>query len=150
MTRWKTAFVAVLVVGSTTACFRQVVQTGRASGQTVIKKDWVSTWIFGIVPAEPIETRAQCPSGVAIVETQTSFANGLVGALTLGIWAPQTVTITCAAGTASLPPGTEVLHVAADASDAVVARVLADAAERSAQNSRSVAVQFGDATSAKE
>ena len=148
--RRNTALIVALLLSSTTACFRQVVQTGRAPGPTVIQQEWVSTWIFGIVPAEPIDTRVQCPSGVATVVTQTSFANGLVGALTLGIWSPQTVTITCASGTASLPNGTEVLHVAADASSAVVGRVLSQAAERSAQTSRPVAVQFDDATSAKE
>jgi hypothetical protein len=99
--RWSPALVAGLLVS---ACFHQIVQTGRAPGPTVIEKPWVSTWIFGLVAAQPIDVRQQCPSGVATVETQQSFANGLVGALTLGIWDPQTVKITCAAAGGSPSP----------------------------------------------
>jgi hypothetical protein len=142
--------VGALLLTSTTACFRQVVQTGRAPSQTVVQQNWVSTWIFGLVPATPIDARAQCPSGIATVETQTSFANGLLGILTIGIWTPQTATITCAAGTAVLPTGTEVLRVAASASDAQVQDVLQQAAARASQLHRPVAVQFGDVTSAAE
>jgi hypothetical protein len=93
----------LLVLGST-ACYHAVVETGRPAGSTVIQKPWTSTWIFGLVEAKPIETASQCPGGVARVETQQSFANGLVGLVTLGIYTPQTVTITCATGgSASLP-----------------------------------------------
>lgn len=148
--RWRSVVLGALVLTSTTACFRQVVQTGRAPSQTVVKKNWVSTWIFGLVPATPIDARAQCPSGVATVETQTSFANGLLGMLTLGIWGPQTVTITCAAGTAALPAGTEVITVAASATDAQVREVLQQAAARAAELDRAVAVQFETVTSAAE
>jgi len=148
--RWKHVVMGALLLTSTTACFRQVVQTGRAPSQTVVKQNWVSTWIFGLVPATPIDARAQCPSGVATVETQTSFANGLLSALTIGIWAPQTVTITCAAGTAALPAGTEVLRVAVSATEAQVQDVLQQAAARASQLDRPVAVQFGDVTSAAE
>jgi hypothetical protein len=84
-----------------TGCYHQVVQTGRAPSTTVIERPWTATWIFGIVPAEDISTAAQCPSGVATVVTEQSFLNGLVGVLTLGIYTPQNVTITCATGTAA-------------------------------------------------
>jgi hypothetical protein len=102
------------------------------------------------VPATPIDARAQCPSGIATVETQTSFANGLLGILTIGIWTPQTATITCAAGTAALPAGTEILTVAASATDAQLSDVLHQAAARAAKLDRPVAVQFGTVTSAAE
>src|SRR5690349_3557421 len=80
------------------ACFHQIVQTGRTPGTTVIEKPWTATWIFGLVAANEISTAAQCPNGVATVETQQSFLNGLVGGLTLGIYTPQDVKITCASG----------------------------------------------------
>src|SRR3954468_5461074 len=92
--RWSPVLVAGLLVS---ACFHQIVQTGRTPGPTVVEKPWVSTWIFGLVAAQPIDVRQQCPNGVATVDTQESFANGLVGALTLGIYTPQSVKITCAA-----------------------------------------------------
>lgn len=98
------------------ACFHQVVQTGRAPGTTVIERPWTATWLWGLVPADEISTAAQCPTGVATVETQQSFANGLVGILTLGIYTPQEVKITCAAGGAALPTGAREIRVASGAS----------------------------------
>jgi hypothetical protein len=150
MNRWKTVVLGALVLASTTACFRQVVQTGRAPSQTVVQQSWVSTWIFGLVAATPIDARTKCPSGVATVETLMSFPNGFASALTFGIWAPQTVRITCASGTAALPNGTEIVHVALSATDSQLSDALQQAAARSAQLDRPVAVQFGDVTSAKE
>jgi hypothetical protein len=101
--RWlQTLAPAVLL----TACFHQVVQTGRTPGPTVVEKQWVNTFIFGLVAAQPIDVRQQCPNGVATIETQESFANGLVGVLTLGIYTPQSVKVTCAApGGSPLPMG---------------------------------------------
>lgn len=80
-----------------TGCYHQVVRTGATAGGTVIERPWTATYLFGLVPASTIETASECPAGVAVVETQQTAVNGVVGALTLGIYTPQTVTITCAA-----------------------------------------------------
>jgi hypothetical protein len=93
--RLRHVWLAVVVLTST-ACFHETVHSGLTPATTVIEKQFVATWIWGIVPAEPIDTRQTCPSGVATVETQQTFLNGLVGALTLGIYSPQHVRITCA------------------------------------------------------
>jgi hypothetical protein len=85
-----------------TGCFHQVVRTGAPPGNVVIERPWTATYLLGLVPASAINTAAQCPTGVAVVETQQTFANGLVGALTLGIYTPQSVRITCAAGTTAM------------------------------------------------
>lgn len=139
---WKSRVLGACMLLPTTACFHQVVQTGRPAGTTVVEEKWVSTWIFGLVEAKPIDARAKCPSGVATIETQTSFLNGLLGALTIGIWDPQTVTITCAAKSAMLPSGTQVFHVAAQATDAMANDVMQQAIVRSAETGSRVAVQF--------
>jgi hypothetical protein len=88
--------VVVAFVLPTTACFHQVVQSGLTPSSTVVEKPFVATWLWGIVPADPIDVRQSCPSGVATVETQQSFMNGLVGVLTLGIYSPQRLRVTCA------------------------------------------------------
>ena len=79
-------------------CYHQVVNTGAtpAPGNAAITKT-VSLYFFGLVGAE-IDTVADCPTGAAVIETQQTFVNGLLGVVTLGIYTPQTVTITCAAG----------------------------------------------------
>jgi hypothetical protein len=46
-----------------------------------------------------LDLRAECPSGAATIVTEQSFLNGLVGVLTIGIYTPQHVTVTCASGT---------------------------------------------------
>ena len=81
----------------TTGCYHQVVNTGAtpAPGNATITKT-VSLYFFGLVGAE-VDTVADCPTGAAVIETQQTFMNGLLGVVTLGIYTPQTVTITCAA-----------------------------------------------------
>ena len=98
---------AVLLSG----CFHQIVQTGRTPGTTVVERPWTATWLWGLIAADEISVVAQCPNGVATVETQQSFLNGLVGGLTLGIYTPQEVKVTCASGSGALP-GTRHIDVA--------------------------------------
>lgn len=86
----------------TTGCYHQVVRTGATPSTQVIERPWTATYFFGLVPASTINTAAECPNGVAVVETQQTFPNGLLGVLTLGIYTPQTVRITCATGQAAL------------------------------------------------
>jgi hypothetical protein len=63
----------------------------------VINKSFASGWIFGLVPPKTVSTAAKCPAGPAIVETQLSFVNQLVSFLTLGIYTPMAIKVTCAA-----------------------------------------------------
>jgi hypothetical protein len=88
---------------ATLGCYHQVVQTGLSPGSKVVDKPLVATWVFGLVPAQELDMRAECPGGVAIVTTEQSFMNGLLGVVTLGIYTPVHVMVTCAGGTASLP-----------------------------------------------
>ncbi|MCC6317177.1 MAG: hypothetical protein IT361_05740 [Gemmatimonadaceae bacterium] len=108
------------------ACWHQVVNTGLAPGATVVDKPWTSTWIFGLVEAKPINVRAECPSGVALVASKFTVMNWLGAAVTFGIWVPWHVTVTCAGGRAAIDPGmiqvplgtspNDALHRAADLS----------------------------------
>jgi hypothetical protein len=92
---------AVLV---SAGCYHATIDTGRTPSTVTIEKHWASGWIYGLVPPSTIETAQKCPSGVAKVETQLSFANQLVNFLTLGIYTPMDVKVTCAqGGTSSLP-----------------------------------------------
>jgi hypothetical protein len=123
------------------ACFHQVVQTGRTPGSTVINKPWTSTFIFGLVPATEINTAAECPGGVATVETLRSFPNGLVGAITFGIYTPVTVKITCASGTASLP-GAMRINVREGATTAERVAATNEAIELSLRTGNAVVVTY--------
>jgi hypothetical protein len=94
----------VVALFLTSAFYHATIDTGRTPSTVTIEKHWASGWIYGLVPPSTIETAQKCPSGVAKVETQLSFANQLVNFLTLGIYTPMDVKVTCAqGGTGSLP-----------------------------------------------
>ena len=77
-------------------CFHATVDTGATPSPEVVKKSFASSWIYGLVPPSTVETAAKCPNGPARVETQLSFVNQLVHFLTLGIYTPMEITVTCA------------------------------------------------------
>lgn len=90
--------VGLLVVFlSTVSCYHATIETAATPSTVVIEKPFASSWIYGLVPPKTVETAAKCPGGVAKVETQQSFVNGLVAILTIGIYTPMTIRVTCAA-----------------------------------------------------
>jgi Bor protein len=94
---------AALFIGmaALSGCYHATIDTGVAPSHVVIQKRWASGWIFGLVAPSTTATAAQCPSGVAKVETKLSFLNGLVSTLTMSIYTPMTVRVTCAEGSAT-------------------------------------------------
>jgi len=122
-------------------CFHQIVQTGRTPGTTVVERPWTATWLFGLVPAEDISVVSQCPNGVATVETQQSFLNGLVGLLTLGIYTPQQVNVTCASAGAALP-GMRQINVAQGETLETRIRAIEEAAAMAARTHETVIVRY--------
>lgn len=142
MHRKLSSVVAALGFLTTAACYHAVVETGRTAGTTVVSKPWVSTFVFGLVAAQDINVAAECPNGVARVETQQSFLNGLAAAVTFGIYTPQTATITCAANRiGALPSAAPVVAAQGTSLEARAAAVQA-AAEESARTHGAVLVRF--------
>lgn len=93
---------AVVAAFALTGCYHAVIQTGRPESSDVISIKWANSFIIGLVPPPVVETAQRCPNGVAKVETQHSFLNGLVAAITFSIYTPIQIDVTCAArGTAS-------------------------------------------------
>lgn len=86
------SFMATLLAG----CYHITVVTGAPPSGTVIDKPWQMSFVAGIAPPPELNVKDQCPNGVARVETQQSFLNGLVSALSSGIVTPIRATITCA------------------------------------------------------
>jgi len=89
---------AALLV-STAACYHATIDTGLTPSTTVVEKPWAPSFIDGLVPPSTLETQAKCGSkGVSKVETQLSFLNLVVGAITFGIFTPMDLKVTCATG----------------------------------------------------
>ena len=82
--------------------------TGKEASNTVVEKNWTDSFLYGLVPAR-VDVSDECPNGIASAKRKLTFPNMLVGGLTLNIYTPQRVTVTCAAqdfmSTAALVPG---------------------------------------------
>lgn len=131
----------VAVVLPTAACYHQVVDTGKAPSPTVIDKPWQMSFIYGLVPPPELNVAQQCPGGVAKVETQHSFLNGLVAGITFGILTPVQVTVTCAAtGRAAIDATAPKVTVGGSASEQ--AGALEKAIEQANESGRPVLLQF--------
>ena len=84
-----------------TACYHATVETGATPSPVIVDKEFASSWIYGLVPPNTVSTTEKCPNGVAKVETQHTFVNQLVGIITLGIYTPMQIRVTCAAASSA-------------------------------------------------
>jgi Bor protein len=91
---------ALTVVLPLAACYEHTYDAGRgAPNGRVVMKEWRSHWLGGLIsPDQKLELAEVCPSGNATIHQEMSFLNGLVGALTSGIYYPSTVTVKCRGG----------------------------------------------------
>jgi len=131
-------FASIVVSG----CFHQQVVTGKDPGSTVIENKWATSLVYGLVPPLIVETAEECPNGVASVETKISFLNGLVGGLTLNIYTPMTVKVTCASGAMSTHAGDNEVAVPDNATDDEVSAVMLEAVNTSLATGKPVTVHF--------
>ena len=139
------AVIGTICIGGT-ACYHATINTGRPVSTDSISIPWANSFVYGLVPPPTVEAAAKCPNGVAKVETQHTFLNSLVGALTFGIYTPIRIDVTCAApgsvrtSDASAIVPMETVGQSADSS------VRADAMNRAAtiarETGRAVYVQF--------
>jgi len=86
----------VAAAAALSGCYHVTVISA-APAATVIDKPWQHSFVIGLVPPAEVNTFDQCASGVAKVETEISFVNGLVGLLTQSIYTPLHLRVTCAA-----------------------------------------------------
>jgi len=137
----KVAVVGLLAVAP--ACYHATVDTGLKPSAQVVEKSFAAGWIFGLVPPSTVETASKCPHGAAKVETQLSFVNQLVAFLTLDIYTPMSIKVTCAeAGGASRSPTAPTIDVGANATAEQIRNAISRAAELSARDSVPVYVEF--------
>lgn len=89
---------AAVVLLPSSACYRITVVTGAAPAPETVSRPWQLSWVSGLVPPPELNVKEACPQGVARVQTQRSFLNGLVSSMSNGILTPMSVKVTCAAG----------------------------------------------------
>jgi hypothetical protein len=124
------------------ACYHATIETGLPPSPQVIAKTFASGWIYGLVPPSPVKTMSQCPNGVSKVETQLSFVNQLVNAITLGIYTPMSIKVTCASGGRSAAPGSPEIKVGDGATPEEVIDAFRRAADAAVESHGPVYVRF--------
>lgn len=82
---------AILLAG----CYHVTVVTSAPPASTAVNKEWQNSFVYGLVPPAELNVKDQCPNGVAKVETERSFLNGLVSLLTWSIYTPMHTEVTC-------------------------------------------------------
>ena len=80
-----------------TGCYHTSVVTGLEPSTTTIEQPFALSFVYGLVPPPEVDASEKCKDGVAKVETEISFVNGLVAALTFSLFTPMHITVTCAA-----------------------------------------------------
>jgi hypothetical protein len=125
------------------ACHHARIETEATPSTVTIEEPFASGWVFGLVPPKVLSTASKCQHGLARVETQITFVNGLVRVLTLGIYTPMWIKVTCAAPSAAgaLTPVPDIL-VGRDASEEAAAGALQRAVQMALEENRPVFVQF--------
>lgn len=124
-------------------CYQASMTTGKQPGDTVVEKKWASSFIYGIVPAK-VDVSDECPNGIASAKRKMSFVNGLVGTLTLNIYLPQNVKVTCAAGgsmSSAVPETESDFTLSEEASTQEVNQTLSAASAEAAMADKPVTVQ---------
>jgi hypothetical protein len=92
---------ALMVASLSSACYHVTVLTGAPAARQTIDKEWQNSFVIGLVPPPELSTKETCAQGVSSVETERSFLNGLVGAITWNIYTPLHAKVTCASGPVS-------------------------------------------------
>lgn len=91
-----TLLLGVLVA---TGCYEHTFTVGAgAPTGPVVYSEWHSSWLGGLIGERNIDVDEICPSGNATIHDEQSFLNGLVSALTAGIYTPTEVKIRCDTG----------------------------------------------------
>lgn len=61
-------------------------------------EEWTDFYVFGLVNTEEIDVRSFCQGPVARVRTGSNAGTTVVSLLTIGIYTPRKVYVTCASG----------------------------------------------------
>ena len=93
MRKLASLFAPLLLAG----CYHVTVVTSAAPPGTHVNREWQNSFVYGLVPPPELNVKDQCPQGVTKVETERSFLNGLVSALTWSIYTPMHTEVTCSA-----------------------------------------------------
>ena len=89
---------AVAFLATTAGCYKATFYRDPQVTSGNHYEEWVNFYLFGLVGDEVIDVHKYCPpDGVAVVRTGANAGTGFVSIITLGIYTPRKVYVTCAA-----------------------------------------------------
>jgi hypothetical protein len=141
MTGFRSSTLLAAVV-ALSGCYHATIETGLPPGTQTLEQPWASSWVYGLVPPETVEAASRCPNGVARVETRQSFVNGLVALLTIGIYTPMEIMVTCAGPDSPDQSAQDRVSIETDANMEERQQAFQDAAARADKADAAVFVQF--------
>ena len=92
-----TLTVGLICMVAFSGCYHATIEMGRTPSSVIFDQPWAMSFIYGLVPPPTVSAAEKCTDGVAMVETELSFLNGLVSSITFGIVTPMHIRVTCAA-----------------------------------------------------
>jgi Bor protein len=121
-TRGRTLLLAAFVSGAI-GCYKATFVRDPQAIRGIEQDRWNNFFIFGLVGEHDFHVREFCHDGrVAQIQTGGNFGTGLVSLLTIGIYTPRKVWVTCAAPGGTAPSSR--LEIDADAQGRPVAAAI--------------------------
>jgi hypothetical protein len=87
----------ILAALSCTGCYRVTfVESASDLERQPTRVEWNSHYLFGLVGRPGYDAGELCKSGIGVVRTGGDFTTGVLTIVTLGLYAPRKVYLTCA------------------------------------------------------
>lgn len=86
---------AVALFGAA-GCFRTTIVDSPVAPRGVTHREWSSTFLFGLVGDPEVDVRRHCPAGATRVRAGGNLLATGIAVLTVGIYVPRVVALTCA------------------------------------------------------
>lgn len=107
-------------------CYRASFYTDPKLVRGLEHDEWTNFYLFGLAGTAEIDVRNFCEGkSIAEVKTGGNFATSLVSALTIGIYTPRKIYVTCAAGPAKSRFSSQKLQLDLDGDGLPVRAVIA-------------------------
>ncbi|HMO18443.1 MAG TPA: hypothetical protein PKA63_09140 [Oligoflexia bacterium] len=90
-------YIVLSLVLLLSSCHSMKFEISDAPAGRVIK-DSKPFFLFGVIPTQEVDLGTICPEGTISVAESTTFLDGFLGLITLGIYTPRSSTYTCRGG----------------------------------------------------
>lgn len=88
--------VAIATLAMTSGCYKATfVEDPSAAKREPTHEEWSNHYVFGLVGDKEYDTRQWCPEGAAATRTGGNVGTSALTLVTLGIYAPRKVYVTC-------------------------------------------------------